>query len=106
MQHDYNNSKCVFPLQVNKFKLFSQSCVIICIYFLLLRFTELDIQEKYSLVREVLNKKLHKAATIVNQTILLCRLHDTRICDPFLEPIIEDIICSDDGIVHDNNISY
>lgn len=39
------------------------------------------------------------AATIVNQTLLLCRLHDTRNCDLLLEPSVEDVINSDDGTV-------
>lgn len=50
-------------------------------------------------MREAVGLNIRQAATIVNQTLLLCRLHDTRTCDPLLEPIIEDIINSDDGII-------
>lgn len=51
-------------------------------------------------LKEVVARNVLQTATIVNQTILLCRLHDTRVCDPLLEPIIEDLfIHSDDGIV-------
>lgn len=64
----------------------------------ILRFKELDVQGRYSAVKEIVGQNIRQAATIVNQTLLLCRLHDTRVCDPLLEPIIEDIIHSDDGI--------
>lgn len=50
-------------------------------------------------MREIVEQNVLDAATIVNQTLLLCRLHDTRTCDPLLEPIIEDVINSDDGTV-------
>lgn len=39
---------------------------------------------------EIVKQNIHQAATIVNQTILLCRLYETKTCDPLLEPIIED----------------
>jgi len=65
----------------------------------LLRYTELDVQGKYSAVREAVGQCVRQAATTVNQTLLLYRLHDTRTCDPLLEPIIEDLINSDDGMV-------
>ncbi|VVC33882.1 Hypothetical protein CINCED_3A021397 [Cinara cedri] len=76
--------------------------IIVNVYFHC-RFSELDIQKKYTAVREVLGKNLRQAAIQVNQTILLHHLHDTRTCDPFLEPIIEDLIYSDEGI---NSIKY
>lgn len=78
---------------------------------LLLRYTELDVQGKYIAIREAVGQYVRQAATIVNQTLLLCRLHETRICDPLLEPIIEDLINSDDGmyycltIINNNNFS-
>lgn len=40
---------------------------------------------------------MRHAAARVNQILLLHHLHDTRTCDPLLEPIIEDFIYSDDG---------
>lgn len=64
----------------------------------LFRFTESDVQGRYSAVREVMGQHVRRAATIVNQTLLLCRLHDTRTCDSLLEPISEDHVNSDDGI--------
>ncbi|XP_050530001.1 KICSTOR complex protein SZT2-like isoform X2 [Daktulosphaira vitifoliae] len=60
------------------------------------RFTELDVRGRYAAVREVVRQHICHAATIVNQTLLLCRLHDTRMCDPLLEPITENHIQSDD----------
>jgi len=49
---------------------------------------------------EIVKQNVHQAATVVNQTILLCRLYETKTCDPLLEPIIEDHDHSDDaGIV-------
>lgn len=49
---------------------------------------------------EIVKQNVHQAATVVNQTILLCRLYETKTCDPLLEPIIEDHDNSDDaGIV-------
>lgn len=65
-----------------------------------LRFTELDLEGRYSAVREAVGLNIRQAATIVNQTFLLWRLHDTRICDPLLEPINnEDLSNTDEGIV-------
>lgn len=64
------------------------------------RFTELDLEGRYSAVREAVGLNIRQAATIVNQTFLLWRLHDTRICDPLLEPVNnEDLSNTDDGIV-------
>lgn len=71
--------------------------------FLLFRFTELDVHGRYSTLRENVEQKILHAATSVNQTLLLSRLHDTRTCDPLLEPIIEDVINCDDGIILFNN---
>lgn len=68
--------------------------------FLFLRFTELNVQKKYSAIKEVIGRNIRQVATTVNQTLLLCRLHDTRTCDPMLEPIIEDVVHSDEGISH------
>lgn len=66
---------------------------------IVIRFTELHIQGKYPEIMEIIKQNVHQAATVVNQTILLCRLYETRICDPILEPIIEDHDSDDCGIV-------
>lgn len=55
------------------------------------------MEGRYSAVREAVGLNIRQAATLVNQTLLLYRLHDTRTCDPLLEPVIEDLINSDDG---------
>ncbi|XP_050434218.1 uncharacterized protein LOC126841666 isoform X2 [Adelges cooleyi] len=60
------------------------------------RFTELDVRGRYAAVREDVRQHIYRAATVVNQTLLLCRLHDTRMCDPILEPITENHVNSDD----------
>lgn len=50
------------------------------------------------MIREVVAQNIRQAAIIVNQTLLLNRLYETKSCDSLLEPIIEDPIYSDDGI--------
>jgi len=64
---------------------------------ILLRFSESNVQGKYSAIMEIVKQNVHQAATVVNQSILLCRLYETKTCDPLLEPIIEDHDHSDDG---------
>jgi len=55
------------------------------------------VQGKYSAIMEIVKQNVNQAATVVNQTILLCRLYETKTCDPLLEPIIEGHDHSDDG---------
>jgi len=59
----------------------------------------LDVEGRYSAIRESVKLNVQQTATLINQTVLLSRLHDTRICDPLLEPVIEGHSNSDDGIV-------
>jgi len=66
----------------------------------LFRFSELNAQGKYPAIMEIVKQNVYQAATIVNQTNLLCCLYETKTCDSLLEPIIEDHDHSDDaGII-------
>ncbi|XP_075219216.1 KICSTOR complex protein SZT2-like isoform X2 [Lycorma delicatula] len=58
------------------------------------RFLELETQKVklYSLVQRSIVNNIKHVCKIVNQTMLLRNLHDTRVCDPLLEPEPNDDI--------------
>lgn len=63
----------------------------------MIRYTELDVQGRYSAVKDILEQRVHQAAKIVNQIVLLSHLHKTRECNPLLEPITDGRIRLNEG---------